>query len=160
MIMKYKKINPILLPLEELTNNCGFFNPYTIVNNGYGCDCPDCEEHELIFIKKDEENYLNTDYPQNILAMRMTKRNLRCNKRLAKKFVKKAKILISNKNNKKFKKYGMRCQGKCYSFSCPLAWQADRDDIEEYDPDFFESDFKHYPEDQPDNYVVQYREKL
>lgn len=58
-------------------------------------------------------------------AIRLTKRNIKCNRRLAKKFLKKARFIL-NKNREAF---GIKFQGKCLASTCPLGYLADKDDI-------------------------------
>lgn len=59
------------------------------------------------------------------MAIRLTKRNIKCNRRLAKKFLKKARFIL-NKNREVF---GIKFQGKCLASTCPLGYMADKDDI-------------------------------
>jgi hypothetical protein len=42
----------------------------------------------------------------------------------------------------------------CYAFNCPIACEADREDIRKLDPDLYKSDFKPYPDEQPHDWMV------
>ncbi len=86
----------IVVHIDELTKVCGYFNSGTPVNNFYGCNHPDCEENEIVGIKKDGSQV---------------------------RFPKKIKHKIS--------------QGKCYSFSCPIASECDLEDLKEHDTDLY-----------------------
>jgi hypothetical protein len=68
-----------LIMIDELTSICGYYNGSVSVNNGYGCDHPECEDTEF-----DDE--------------------------------------------------AGKEQGRCFTFSCPIAWQADLEDLQELDP--------------------------
>lgn len=43
---------------------------------------------------------------------------------------------------------------KCFSWNCPLAHEADREDIRKRDPEFYKSDFKPYPDEQPHDWMI------
>ena len=57
----------------------------------------------------------------------MTKRNIKCNRRLSKKYLKKAHLIHLSQPN--INKYGIKAFHKCYSFSCPIASEADFEDL-------------------------------
>ena len=99
-----KEIKTVLEHINNLCSICGYFNSDTIVNNGYGCDHEDCEDSEYVHILNDSDypdKYVDGNYWdfRDLLATRMSKRNIKCNKRLAKKFIKRAE-LIMNDNEK------------------------------------------------------------
>lgn len=119
--------------IDNLCNSCGFFNSETVVNSGYGCDNKDCADGTHVKIRND---YWGIDeYFDKLLivlvAKKMTKRNITCNRRLAKKFQKKARAIEFD--NEKLKKYGFKWQGACYTFTCPLGYEADEQDFQEHD---------------------------
>jgi hypothetical protein len=42
----------------------------------------------------------------------------------------------------------------CFSFNCPIAYEADRDDIKKLDPGLYKSDYKPYPDETPQDWMV------
>jgi hypothetical protein len=42
----------------------------------------------------------------------------------------------------------------CHAFACPLAYEADRDDIKKLDPDLYRTDYKDYPGAEPHDWMV------
>lgn len=128
----------ILEHIDSVCNKCGFFNTETTVNNGYGCDNEECSDGGHVKLLKDDYYAVDRCINGRIipkLAKKMTKRNIRCNRRLAKKFLKKARAIEFD--NKELKKYGFKWQGACHTFTCPLGYEADEQDILEHgeDPD-------------------------
>jgi len=43
---------------------------------------------------------------------------------------------------------------RCFAWNCPIAYEADREDIRCKDPALFKSDFEPYPGQKPDDYMV------
>lgn len=132
--------------VDVFSLRCGFYNTNTVVNNGYGCNHPECEELELVKKTKTAIDIFDTEDCRisnadalKIFVEKRTKRNVFCNKRLAKKYM---RLFEANYYNNTFlEKYGLKQQGKCYAFSCPLAYEADRNDIIDItgdDPDHYE----------------------
>lgn len=125
-------MDTILEHIDNVSSSCGFFNSDTVVNSGYGCNNKDCEDGSHVIIGNyhwGEDQYIDGHFI-SILAKRMTKRNIKCNRRLAKKFVKKARAIEFD--NKELKKYGFKWQGACYTFTCPLGYEADEQDFKEH----------------------------
>lgn len=69
------------------------FTSDTSVNGGYGCNHKDCDDGEYIY----NGDIIDWHKAYRIVAIRLTKRNIKCNRRLAKKFLKKARFIL-NKN--------------------------------------------------------------
>lgn len=44
----------------------------------------------------------------------------------------------------------------CYRWQCPVAYQADREDIQRLDPDLYASDYEPYPDSEPEDWLVLY----
>ncbi|HEU5376890.1 MAG TPA: hypothetical protein VFV38_15750, partial [Ktedonobacteraceae bacterium] len=42
----------------------------------------------------------------------------------------------------------------CYAWNCPIASEADREDIRRRDPDLYRSDYKSYPDEEPHDWMV------
>ena len=72
---------------------------------------------------------INLSDAELIVAKGLTKRNIKCNRRLSKKFIKKARLLL-------FSEYidlcGVKFQGACYAFSCPLGRLAYPEDFPKF----------------------------
>lgn len=94
-----------LIHIDNLCNKCGFFTSDTPVNGGYGCNHKDCDDGEYVY----NGDIIDWHKAYRIVAIRLTKRNIKCNRRLAKKFLKKARFIL-NKNREVF---GIKFQGKC-----------------------------------------------
>lgn len=43
---------------------------------------------------------------------------------------------------------------RCFSWNCPIAYEADREDIRRKDPELWRSDYKPYPGLEPNDYMV------
>lgn len=125
-----------LIHIDSLTSICGYFNTNSHIYSGYCCDHEDCGEARLVQKIKGEWQYpIKKFYREtDLIAEKMTTRNIRCNRRLAKKFIKRAKKL----DYKDYPKYGFKMQGGCFDFSCPLARQAEEEDFINHgeDPDY------------------------
>lgn len=131
-------MNTILVHIDDLMFKCGYYNGNTCINNGYGCNHPGCDDGSLIKVIKGDHYYIDHKRmrDEDVIAMLMTIRNIRCNRRLAKKFVKKARIILherdTSKRNSLLKRYGFKWQGACYTFTCPLGYEADEQDFIEH----------------------------
>lgn len=128
-----------LIDINTLSSRCGYFTSDTIINNGYGCNHHRCYDGVYTYNGKQ----INLSDAELIVAKGLTKRNIKCNRRLSKKFIKKARRLL-------FSEYidlcGVKFQGACYAFSCPLCRLA-------YPEDF--PKFGMFPEDcGDDEYVI------
>lgn len=117
----------IITDLNSVCNDCGFFNAESPVNNGYGCKHPYNDDGEFL----DNKGYV-IKYPEDIIAKSFTKRKISCNRRLAKKFIKKTRKLSFYEQKKHLKKLGINFYSKCYSFSCPIAWEIDFEELKNY----------------------------
>ena len=112
-----------LLPLNDLTRICGYFNHETEVNNHYGCNHPDCSDLEMI--STEDGSRIDQD-------------------NLIEQIVKNYKISINGATQRLYdekklqKKYNIRFQGCCYSHSCPLAIEADYQALLKHDPEWAE----------------------
>jgi hypothetical protein len=131
-------MDTILEHIDNFCCRCGFFNSSTVVNSGYGCNHKDCDDGSHVKLGNyywGNDQYIEGDVV-TALAKRMTKRHIKCNRRLAKKFVKKARAIQFN--NEELKKYSYKWQGACYTFTCPLGVEADEQDFIEHgeDPDY------------------------
>lgn len=74
-----------LIHIDNLCNKCGFFTSDTLVNGGYGCSHKDCDDGAYVY----NGDVIDWHEACRIVAIKLTKRNIRCNRRLAKKFMKK-----------------------------------------------------------------------
>jgi len=113
--------------LNSLCSSCGYFDDQSPLNNGYGCNHKDCEEGEFLDAKGNHITYLD-----GLIAISFTRRNIKCNRRLAKKFLKKARRMSLIEKTKYLKKLGVNFHGKCFSFSCPISYEVSFDDIKHY----------------------------
>lgn len=120
-----QEVKEELLSINDLSRKCGYFTSDTIVNNGYGCNHTNCYDGVYTYNGKQISN----NDAELIVAKGLTKRNIKCNRRLSKKFIKKARLLL-------FSKWidlcGVKFQGACYSFSCPLCRLAYPEDFPKF----------------------------
>ena len=110
-----------LIHIDDLCNRCGFFTSDTRVNGGYGCNHKDCGDGEYVH----NEDVIGWNEACRIVAMGFTRRNIRCNRRLAKKFLKKARLVFDNGYNV----FGVKFQGSCSASSCPMGYMAEEEDF-------------------------------
>lgn len=124
-----------VMHIDELANICGFFNSDTIANNGYGCDHPDCEEKELMIKKNGKYEYAvgRFDFDFRVIARKILGRKT-SNRRKVKKALKKARLIECD--NKELSKLGLKQQGLCFDFSCPLCFTADEEYCKENGIDY------------------------
>lgn len=131
-----------ILPLNDLTRICGYFNHETEVNNHYGCDHPDCSDLEMVSTK--DGSRVNEVEIAGQVA-----------KEYKIPFNKAIQMIYDDKDLQR--EYKVRFQGCCYSYSCPLALEADYQDLLEHDPEWAEQ----YSEDnQPIEIMLVYNELL
>jgi hypothetical protein len=134
-----------VVDLDEFTRVCGYFNLNTPVNNHYGCDHKDCGEKEIV---KVDDNGEHIRFPERIeqkilLACLRKKYGSWQNIVNAYETEDGKKFINEVRNNKMHDAdfialFGCKLQGKCYSFSCPLATECDLQDLQEYDKDLYE----------------------
>jgi len=119
--------------LTTVSNYCGFFETETGVNNCFGCKHKDAGESDLMQKINGEYHYFYSKGFNEIsyIACKLTTRKIKCNKRLAKKFIKKARLI--EYDNDVLKKMGLRQAGKCYSWCCPVAYEISFDSIKDYE---------------------------
>ncbi|MCP4493146.1 MAG: hypothetical protein GY820_38480 [Gammaproteobacteria bacterium] len=127
-----------IIHLDELTRYCGYFETETGVNNGYGCKHPDCADHAI----------LNTDGYQVDISIKImnhyNKYNLKKIRHL-KKQVRLCRKALADPDDW-MKKHGYKWAGKCYTWSCPIAIEADLEDLKKWDTDLY-NDWKNEPHD-------------
>lgn len=85
-----QEIKEELIDINTLSSRCGYFTSDTIINNGYGCNHPNCYDGVYTYNGKQ----INLSDAELIVAKGLTKRNIKCNRRLSKKFIKKARRLL------------------------------------------------------------------
>lgn len=134
-----------VVDLDEFTRVCGHFNGNTPVNNHYGCDHKDCEEKEIVKIDKNgEHNRFPDRVEQKILWACLRKKYGSWKNIVKASETKEGKEFINDiRHNKMYDadfiaKFGYKLQGKCYSFSCPLASECDLQGLQEHDQELYE----------------------
>lgn len=134
--------SPIVVPLDHLTQVCGYFNTDTICNNGYGCEHPDCDEYDLVKVHRGEERFKdNLEYQIKIAALRKAFGSVADIRQAletedGKDYYNGLDRLLHDRGF--VADFGCKIAGRCYSFSCPIAHQADLDDLKEYDQELYE----------------------
>jgi hypothetical protein len=134
----------LVVDLNELTKVCGYFNSDTPVNNFYGCNHSDCAEKEIVKIRKDGEYERSPkNIEQKILLISLRKKygswqNIQKaldteEGRLFAKEIKFYKIYEPDF----IAQFSCKLQGKCYSFSCPIANECDLEDLKNHDTDLY-----------------------
>lgn len=122
--------------LTTLSKHCGHFESDTGVNNGYGCSHEHCEDRVLMQ-KLGQYWYEVNDEAVRIVARTFTRKKV-TSIRKAKKFLKKARSLSDTQRDAILNAKGMYWKGRCFSFSCPFAHEADFQDIQECTQDEFD----------------------
>ena len=141
--MTPEQVKPIVVGLDELCRVCGYFNPDTNVNNGYGCDAPDNQEAELVKVNGETERFKKRlHYQVEIAALRREYGSI-AQIRHALETPTGQAFLLDIRQNKVYDRgfvadFGCKLQGKCYSFSCPIANECDLEDLKEHSPDDYE----------------------
>ncbi|MFA5616545.1 MAG: hypothetical protein WDK95_06775 [Syntrophorhabdaceae bacterium] len=131
--------------LDDLVDICGYFNGNTIVNNGYGCNHPDCTEKEIVKIDKDGEEHYTKEYIENTITKIALRKKYGSYQNIKKaleteeglkyaKEIRKVKIF----DNDFLKDYNCKLQGSCYARSCPVAIECDLQDLKKYDKALYE----------------------
>lgn len=110
-----------LIHIDNLCNRCGFFTPNTPVEGGYGCNHKDCEEGEYVF----NGEVIEYHTARSIIAKGLTKRNIKCNRRLTRKYIRKAEFVMKTSRSI----FGVKFQGACSAHTCPLGYVADKEDF-------------------------------
>jgi len=128
--------------IDDLCRRCGYFNTeVSDLFSGYSYFHPDFGDGDLAQKVKGIWDCCDENR-KGFLAKRMTRRNIKCNRRLARKFIKKAKIILYmrdwNESNKILSKYGCKWIGSCYGSACPLGYTAEEEDFIEFgcNPEF------------------------
>lgn len=118
-----------LIHIDDLCNSCGFFTPDTPVMGGYGCNHKDCDDGAYIF----NGECIEWHKARLIIAKGFTKRNIKCNRRLARKYIRKAGLAMKTRRSI----FGAKFQGACSAQTCPLGYVADKEDFIRFgeDPD-------------------------
>lgn len=120
-----QEVKEELLSLNDLSRKCGYFSSDTFIKNGYGCNHPNCYDGVYTYNGKQ----ISSNDAELIVAKGLTKRNIKCNRRLSKKFIKKVRRLL-------FSEYrdlcGVKFQGACHAFSCPLCRLAYPEDFPKF----------------------------
>lgn len=125
-----KDTEHIIMDLDSFTEICGQFYCDTdnTCNNGYNCKHLECEEADY-FNNSNE----CVDLRSYIIQFELNRGE--------------SKSSIQNKlktnyydDIKYLKSIGITRVGKCYSFSCPLAYQADKEDVLRIDPSWTSSE--------------------
>ena len=98
-----------------------FFTSDTMVNGGYGCNHKDCGDGGYIY----NGEVIGYYKAHIIIAKGFTKRNIKCNRRLAKKYLRKAKLTMDMGINL----FGVKFQGICLASCCPLGYLAEEEDF-------------------------------
>lgn len=110
-----------LIHIDDLCIRCGFFAANAPINGGYGCNHKECDEGE--YVRNGE--IIDRHKACAIVAISLTKRNIKCNRRLAKKFMKRARLALDNGEWL----CDIRFQGACFAKSCPLGYSAGAEDF-------------------------------
>lgn len=134
----------LVVDLDSLTNVCGYFNSETPVNNYYGCNHKECGENEIVKICKDGSHKRTKNIEHKILLASLRKKYGSWSSILKASETEEGKNFINDIRHNKIHEhefiaqFGCKLQGKCYSFSCPLANQCDLEDLKEYAPDLYD----------------------
>ena len=137
----------LVVGLDELTRVCGFFNYETPANNHYGCNHNDCDDGEIVKIVRRYGEYAQDRVGKldgyKIRIKIQHKLGIFSNESYAdmikdKIFNRYLTKLRNDPLSEEFLKLlGYKWQGKCYSFSCPLASECNLEDLKEYDQDLY-----------------------
>jgi hypothetical protein len=134
----------LVVHINELMKVCGYANSETPVNNHYGCNHQDCEEKEIVKVREDgSHERFPKNIEQKILMISLRKKYGSWNKiQRALKTEEGKQFANDIRLNKIYEtdfiaQFGLKLQGKCYSFSCPIANACDLEDLKEYDKDLY-----------------------
>lgn len=78
-----------ILSIYDLARKCGYFTSDTPIKGGYGCQHPYCYDGVYTYNGKQ----INLSDAELIVSKGLTKRNIKCNRRLSKKFIKKSEAV-------------------------------------------------------------------
>ena len=128
-----------LIMINDLMSECGHgYMDESGVNNSYNCNNPECEEFEYVKgDKRIDEKQLLYKYIQSRYKTKPIKKRLR--KKLFKKFINPRTI----SEDKFMELLGLRKVYKCYSWTCPIAYEADLDSMKELDEDLYKEHLKY-----------------
>lgn len=126
-----------IIHLDTMVKICGHFyiDHNNWCNNGYNCSHAECQD-QVLFDKNGNEVDLDKMIRQYYQRFNLKKKRLL--KKKSKEYSKKR-----NDTNYWIKKFNLKCVGRCFSFSCPLAHRADLEDMQELDKELasqFEDD--------------------
>lgn len=125
-----------LIQIDDLMTECGYYYDYCPnydspnINNGYNCNHPDCEEFE--YVKNDSIVDLTEEIRKHVINMIVGRK-----KRIRNKLIKKYWDTRNNNDDYWIKKLKIKTVGKCFTFSCPVAYKADLQDMKEIDTDLY-----------------------
>lgn len=123
--------NRELLTIDDLMSKCGYgYCDESNVNNGYNCSHSGCEESE--YTKYDEVVDIN-ELIRKYIINKVVGRKKRIRNKIIKKYWTKRTEYDYWKQ-----KLGLKEVGKCYTFSCPIAYTAGIDDLKELDSNLYE----------------------
>jgi hypothetical protein len=154
--------NPIIVDLDTLTNVCGHFNSDTEANNGYGCEHPDCDDKDLM--RNTPEGSIrkhNLEYKITAAAMR---RQYGSMKNIMEALdTEEGKAFFGGLKHKMrdpdfVAGFGCKLQGVCLSFTCPVAYSADLEDLKQYGQSYYDEwkDEEYSPEESGADLMVVY----
>ena len=121
-------MSEIITDLNTLCNNCGFFNSDSPFNNGYGCLHKKCGDGD--FLNNQGNGISHYDW---LIAESLSTRKVTCNRRLAKKMIKRTRKMSFEEQKIQLKKIGYRYYGRCFSFTCPISYEVSFDSISDYE---------------------------
>ena len=134
----------LVVHIDELTKVCGYANFETPVNNHYGCNHHDCEEKEIVRVREDgSHERFPKNIEQKILMISLRKKYGSWKKiQRALKTEEGKQFANDIRLNKIYEadfiaQFGCKLQGKCYSFSCPIANECDLEDLKAHDNDLY-----------------------
>lgn len=118
----------IITDLNSLCSNCGFFESESSVNNGFGCLHKGCGDGDFLDRKGNGVQYYDW-----LIASLLMKRKITCNRRLAKKMIKKVRKMSFEEQKKCLEKIRIKYHGKCFPFSCPISYEVSFESIGHYE---------------------------
>ena len=151
-----------IIPLDELVAICGYFTGGTPVNNGYGCTHPKCEEKEIVRLNYPDSRPHDEQFKQKLFMIAMRKKYGSMHQIIeavktkdGKQYAIKVKSELIH-DDSFLKQFGCKQMGKCYSFSCPVANEADLEDMKELDNELYNEwkDEEYDPCDAGGDYMI------
>ena len=118
--------------LDEISEKCGFFNPTTVVNNGYGCNNKECGDWEYVKADDDEKYIKNRINIRKILARQKfgSFHNIKSKQSEVVEYLANAQF-----NDDVLLSINVKKQGKCLSCYCPIAYTSDEESESSFDGD-------------------------